>query len=285
MSGPPKRLLRSRAVGVVVPVHNERELLAPALRAIEKSFAATASWLLERALVIVLDSCDDGSSQVAHEFTSRLKFSRPEIQTRVVVCPARNVGVARALGCAELFNMWTTIDAAEIWIATTDADSRVPEEWLSAQIRAHEEGADLWTGRIAVEDWTSYDADTRKTWTSMYDAEAFPIHGASLGFNALAYSEVGGFPRLATGEDRQLCGLLFECGARWTQDTSVRVTTSARRVARAPRGFSFALEKIDAAMASVVGGLHEGGVTREVNRPLREVPSAPTTAELAVGAT
>ena len=250
MKGERDRLRRTRAVGVVVPVHNEQELLGSALVALEGSLALLTDSRLVCGVAIVLDSCDDASYHVAEEWRRDMRRRWPVMSILVIECQSRNVGIARALGCAALLKHWTSIDATQIWLATTDADSQVPATWLSTQVRAHEAGADLWTGRVTVNDWNTYDPQTRKRWIMTYEAEEYPIHGTSMGFNALRYLEAGGFPHLSTGEDREMCVLLAECGARSVHDASIRVLTSARRSARAPLGFSHALDMIDMAWES-----------------------------------
>lgn len=236
----------TRAVGVVIPVHDEEELLASAIGSLGDAFADLERGELAMGVVVVLDSCSDSSGHVARQQMEHLRRQWPELLTRVIECQAQNVGVARAQGCAELLRIWTKVDASEIWLATTDADSRVPATWLTTQLRAHEVGADLWTGRVRVDDWTSYEWETRAAWTAMYEAEEAPIHGASMGFNAFTYLEVGGYPAWESGEDRGLCDLLVAHGAHWVKNSSATVTTSSRRAARAPLGFSHALKVMEA---------------------------------------
>jgi hypothetical protein len=136
---------------------------------------------------------------------------------------------------------WRHLHPSGVWLASTDADSQVPSAWLRTQVEAHERGIDLWTGRVAVEDWSDYDDATASRWKAAYDAERDPIHGASLGVNARTYLSVGGFASLTTGEDRALYDAIVATGADVHHDDEVRVITSGRRQARAPAGFSDAL--------------------------------------------
>jgi hypothetical protein len=71
------------------------------------------------------------------------------------------------------------------------------------------------------------------------------IHGASLGVSSAAYLRVGGFAPLRSSEDVELVRRLDGQGAtiRWTN--AVRVSTSARRVARAPDGFAAHLRSVE----------------------------------------
>ena len=126
----------------------------------------------------------------------------------------------------------------------------MPSEWLGAQIHEHEEGADLWSGRVAIVESSAEREATVAQWRGDYEVEVQPIHGTSLGFNAAVYRAVGGFPPLATGEDRALRQSLVALGARVHYNSSVRVVTSARRNARSPLGFAHALDVIEASLPS-----------------------------------
>jgi len=248
-----QRLTRTRAVGVVVPVHNEEELLGLALSSLEEALLALRRWKLEIGVAVVLDSCSDASGQVVEDWMEQIHRRRRSPMVLVLKCEARNVGVARGLGCAALLDRWSHLDVRDIWLATTDGDSRVPKEWLTTQVIEHETGADLWTGRVAVSDWSSYRRETGEKWQALYDAEENPIHGTSLGFNASIYLDVGGFPSLETSEDRELHRLLIASGAQSRHDSSLHVLTSARRNARAPRGFAHSLELVDTSRHSSDG--------------------------------
>jgi hypothetical protein len=108
----------------------------------------------------------------------------------------------------------------------------------------------MWAGRVEVNDWSSHKPGTTIRWLHQYRQERAPIHGANMGLTAQAYLEAGGFPALATGEDRALHQSAFDAGARIHYDQVVKVTTSARRTARAPLGFAHVLTSLEAANAS-----------------------------------
>jgi cellulose synthase/poly-beta-1,6-N-acetylglucosamine synthase-like glycosyltransferase len=236
-----KALLRTRAVGVVVPVNDEEELVGAALTSLDTAIDALSTWDLETKVIIVLDACSDASARMVGDWLERLcsKCSPPTVT--VTTCHVRNVGFARRLGCETLLEQWAHLNPANIWLATTDADSRVPKEWLRTQVLQHESGVDLWCGRVSVLDWSSYRRETSPGWQSEYELEPDPVHGTSLGFNANVYRKVGGFLPVRTGEDRELRRALVANGVVVNYDSSVPVVTSARRVARAPLGFANAL--------------------------------------------
>jgi hypothetical protein len=234
-------LIRTKAVGVVMPVHNEEELLGPALGALELAFSEVMHGGIECRTAVVLDGCSDDSASIARHWTRSLNRLEGPHRSVVLRGPSTGVGEARKSGVATLLRKWRTLSPRNIWLATTDADSRVPSGWLAAQLEAHEFGADVWTGRVTVEDWAPYGEGTAQLWNEAYDAEQLPIHGASLGFNAQMYLDAGGFASLDTGEDRALHQAILAAGGRALEDMELRVITSGRTLARAPLGFAHAL--------------------------------------------
>jgi hypothetical protein len=226
-----------KAVGVTIPVHDEELLLPSCLRALDGALARLPDQLRVQ-VAIVLDCCSDGSSAIAMDWAAGRRAV-------VVECSANSVGVARRLGCATLLRGWPRLAPTDIWLATTDADSEVPENWLTAQLQAGDGGADLWAGRVTVSDWSQFSPRTSRQWARVYEREVAPIHGASLGIRGHAYLQAGGFQALTSGEDRDLHDRALGLGFVAHYDATARVSTSARRVARAPRGFAHLLNDLE----------------------------------------
>jgi hypothetical protein len=239
---------RTGAVGVVIPVHNEERRLGDSLSAIETSLSVVDRPGLRLCVAIVLDTCDDRSKAIAETWQRASQQSAFEVV--VVECDARNVGIARAKGCDAVLAALGDIDRSRVWLTTTDADSQVPPQWLSRQVDKHDDGIDVWAGRVVVVEWPRQRRHIASLWQARYDAERRPIHGASLGFNAKCYERAGGFPPLASSEDRALFHELRARGAIICHDSTARVATSARRRARAPEGFSSALTRIEESIAA-----------------------------------
>jgi len=240
---------RTRALGVVVPVHDEEELLGGALDALATAFIDVRDVHIPSHLVLVFDSCRDSSVEVARRWAKNLS-RKNDFGVSAITCDERNVGAVRRVGCATVLNHWRDQSPEYVWIATTDADSRVPRNWLREQLRHHEKGHDVWAGRVAVES-AGDGGETLRRWQREYDREAHPIHGASLGFNGAKYLAAGGFPPLETGEDRALLGALTESGAATYFDSSLRVLTSGRRRGHAPHGFAEALHNFDTTLGAI----------------------------------
>ncbi len=225
-----------RALGVVVPVHNEESVVTSALEAIDRAIRRLPSGI-DCRVAVVLDTCEDNSSTRVAEWSTD--------SSALVLCSrGRNVGRARKKGCDALVSTFCEFDRTAIWLATTDADSIVPEEWLRVQIASFEEGVDVWAGRVGVADLTDRTPGVIARWRRLYALERTPIHGASLGFTASAYVQLNGFRELRSGEDWDLYKRAREIGLRVHHDKRAVVMTSSRQLARAPHGFAHALDEI-----------------------------------------
>jgi hypothetical protein len=156
----------------------------------------------------------------------------------VVELAARNVGAARAAAASFALSRGAT------WLATTDADSRVPPAWLARQFAYARAGADVVVGTVAVQDWSLWPPLLASTYRSVYDRTEGHVHGANLSASAAAYRAVGGFRPLALAEDRAFVAAARAAGRRIVHALDLPVVTSARRVARAPGGFSAFLDRL-----------------------------------------
>ena len=220
--------------GVVVPAHNEEELLPACLAALRS--AAEAAGVPVR-LLVVADACTDATAAVAAAGGAE-----------VIRIRARNVGAARAAGMARLLRTAGT-DPAATWLATTDADTVVPPGWLRRQLGYAGQGWDVVLGTVTVTDWTGHPPHAAAMFAAMYGFGEGPhphVHGANLGIRASAYLTAGGFQPLRTAEDHALIAAAAGAGCQVLRAGDVTVVTSARRQARAPRGFSHALRALTA---------------------------------------
>jgi glycosyltransferase involved in cell wall biosynthesis len=236
-------------VAVVIPVHNEEDHLGRALAGVEAAASALRQGYPDidvRALV-VLDSCTDGSAAIASAYAARNGcFSILAVAFRSVG-RSRRAGIWQVLGEAAD----TTPDAAAgLWLANTDADSVVPENWLVGQISLAAAGADAVLGSVDV-DPAGVAPDLLGRWKSMHSfGEDHPhVFGANLGVRGSAYLAAGGFPRHLSHEDQVLAGRLREHGFDVRATDTIRVRTSGRTQARAPQGFGAYLRTLGVDMA------------------------------------
>ncbi len=216
---------------VVVPAHQEEQLLGRQLRAIGRAVhEVTAAWPRVRTSVtVVLDACDDGSAEVAASFA------------RVTAFPMqlRCVGAARAAGIERARRLAHVVRPESTWIACTDADSQVPDDWLVSQIHLALQGADLVLGTVRPDEG-HISARARRRWLRRHVLEDghTHVHGANLGFRLSAYDSVGGFRPLQSGEDVDLAERLRTAGARVVRTARHPVLTSSRLHGRATDGFA-----------------------------------------------
>lgn len=219
-------------IGIVIPAHNEEKSIAVAVGAA----AAAARHPDLRGepveILVVLDTCEDLTGVRACQHGAHTLSVR-----------GRNVGFARAAGAAALLAMGAR------WLAFSDADTRVAQEWLSHQLSL---GADAVCGTVAVEDWSSHGEHAswlRAHFHSTYrDADGHShVHGANLGVSANAYRRAGGFRHLSCSEDQHLVNALVSSGARVAWSAKPRVVTSARNDVRVHGGFASHLNEAVAA--------------------------------------
>lgn len=214
-------------IGVIVPAHNEAQAIRRCLHSIAAAAAHPRLRGEEVVVVVALDACSDATETVC------LEQGVP-----TVALDARCVGSARAAGADY------ALACGARWLASTDADSAVPPDWLWRQLAC---GGDAFCGVVEVADWLDYPERVRALFSereAVRDGHRH-IHGANLGMSAATYLAAGGFQPLRTGEDVALVEAVARCGKRIAWLAHPAVSTSARRVARAPRGFCSFLRALE----------------------------------------
>jgi cellulose synthase/poly-beta-1,6-N-acetylglucosamine synthase-like glycosyltransferase len=214
------------AAVVVIPACNEEILLPGCLDAVRAAAGATE---VPVRVVVVLDRCTDRTADICYRFG-----------VESVSVDARCVGIARAAGVSTALAESSSPETT--WLANTDADTLVSENWLRTQIALAEDGADAVLGLVGL------DADAPPNLRAAHDIRYARrrrrngththVHGANLGVRASAYLACRGFPPLTAHEDRQLI-LRLEAIGGWTivRSDQVTVTTSARTESRCGAGF------------------------------------------------
>lgn len=229
-------------MAVVIPARDEAELISDCLDAMSGAAVAAQSRGYDVQVVVVADRCRDRTEVIARSAGAT-----------VLSVNSGSVGLARAAGVAAVLADWDPSLTSSLWLANTDADSRVPAGWLTAQIEAAGRGAEACVGTVAL-DPTGIDPVTHRQWENSYrrggrEARLSAhghVHGANVGVRADAYLAVGGFPPVDHDEDRGLVRRLAAAGrlVEWT--TEGPVVTAARTHGRAPHGVSADLAAIQA---------------------------------------
>ncbi|MCJ2069651.1 glycosyltransferase [Methylobacterium sp. J-030] len=233
---------------IAVPVRNEEERIAACLRAIDAQAGLEPGQL---GLVLFLNNCTDRTDKIVADLLPTLS-----IPVRVLT---ESFGGAHA-GWARRRAM----DAAAAWlgdagiILSTDADSRVPPDWVARNRAAIRAGADAVAGRVELDAAEAAllppSLPARGRLEDRYDAliteaearidpdphDPWPCHrtaiGATLAVTRAAYDAVGGMPEIPLGEDGAFIARLIEHGLRVRHAPDVCVTISARLAGRAPGG-------------------------------------------------
>ena len=245
--GPEPVRPRIGRVEVVMPAHDEERHIEHALHALQ----AAARALAERrpsvavGITVVLDHCTDGSADIA------ARIAAADGRFTVLHQTFRNAGASRAAGVAAALGRTRPgvehTSPESVWLASTDADSRVPENWLWRQLELADAGWDVVLGSVEP-DPRGMDPEVLRTWRIRHPAEERHPHvyGANLGVRASAYRLAGGFPEIPSSEDRALVGRLRRRGFAVVSTDTIRVMTSGRTSARAPHGFGAYLRTLGA---------------------------------------
>jgi GT2 family glycosyltransferase len=226
-----------RAVAVVIPAHNEQELLSACLDVLEAAAWRARDRGIPVLLVVVADACTDGTRALAR----RRGLTCVTIQ-------ANNVGAARAAGVAVALSRLAEsgFEPARIYLLHTDADTLVAPDWITRHL---DEAADhdAVLGPVDVRDWGARSAQCarRHALHTENELDEHRVHGANLGVRADAYQRVGGFPALPVAEDRTLVNALRTSGETVVFRRDLTVCTSARVSTRVSGGFSDYLSGLD----------------------------------------
>ncbi|GAB3051204.1 glycosyltransferase [Stenotrophomonas tumulicola] len=214
-------------IAVIVPAHNEADTIARCLESVAVAAAHPRLWGEAVLVVVALDDCSDDTAGVCAGYG-----------VAMVVINDRCVGAARAAAAEHALALGAR------WIASTDADTTVPSDWLWKQSSC---SADAFCGVVDVVEWLDYPQAVQAEFFRREEAEDGHghIHGANMGFSASAYRAAGGFAMLPTGEDVALVDALMGNDAVIARLAEPKVATSARRVSKAPHGFSSFLRALE----------------------------------------
>jgi len=230
---------------VVVPARDEEELIAACLRALAEQTGVGPE---EYEVLLVVDGCIDGTAERAMEVAG----AHPRLRLHLLEGPGLGSGHARRTGMEAACERLVGIGRPAGLIASTDADTVVAGDWLSAQLTAAVRGARAIGGRIelaggslpkTVLHWHSERGRSRHQKIlsdpdRLGAAEHWQFSGASLALTAETYAKVGGLEPRATLEDERLEEVLLEQRIPIERLLSVRATTSSRLQGRANQGLA-----------------------------------------------
>ncbi len=240
---------------VAIPVKDEQDRIAACLASlagqVEVDFA-------EVGVVLMLNNCRDATVDRVRAISPDLPF-RLDLRRVELPEPYANAGWARRLA----------MEAAADWagpqgvILTTDADTQVEADWIAANLREIEAGADAVAGYVEAHpielmelppeilERGSLEWEYQQLVAEMVarvDPEPhdpWPRHnqncGASAAITVATYRRIGGLPPRPVGEDRALFEMVRRVDGRIRHSLDVQVITSARTDGRALGGLSDAI--------------------------------------------
>ena len=237
-----------RDITVLVPAADEEEHISGCLDSIGTALDYLNGKLggTQARIVVVLDDCRDGTAKIVTRHQA----------VEAVISTDRNVGTARRLGAEYALKSVTTHQTA--WLANADADSRVPQHWLTGMVQQANRGADVIVGTVVP--GNGLRPQTEHAWFAAHDLSDGHrhVHGANFGIRASTYLSLGGWRSLISGEDTDLADRAAgAAGVYVVRSAMTPVVTSTRGQGRAPHGFSSYLRKLREANSSTnppIGG-------------------------------
>jgi glycosyltransferase involved in cell wall biosynthesis len=227
-----------RHVAVVVPAHDEADRIGDAIDAIARARGRLPRGVTSATFVVV-DGCRDNTVAVARRHL--------DLRTdRIIETTERSVGAARMEGSRQALDS-SSAPPDRTWLASTDADTIVPADWLCRQIDEAASGAAALAGTVSLRSDEDVHPVVRGRFATTYQRGLVDghshVHGANLGVRGDVYLAAGGWRALEHSEDHDLWRRIVAC-APVRSLASLTVATSPRSNGRAPSGFAADLDAL-----------------------------------------
>ncbi len=224
-----------RHIAILIPARDEERLLPRCIASVLRAQAILPS-CFTTDIVVIVDSSTDRTLDVARALLAGAGI--------VLTTQAGAVGVARALAARVALHRYQAAPET-CWLANTDADCEVPDNWLLDQVALAAAGVQAIAGIVGVDEFSEHRSHVarrfRETYLTNTDGTHPHVHGANIGVRADVYLKVGGWAPIETAEDHDLWNRLSCSGCKQRSIAWLRVMTSGRRIGRAPHGFAEAL--------------------------------------------
>ncbi len=239
---------------IAVPVKDEAERIGTCLTALLRQREVQAN-----AIVLVVNNTRDATAAIARGVSADIGWGGT---TRVEVIEVEFPPERASAGSARRMAMERAAELAGEGgvLLTTDADGRVPPDWLAANLFHLRRGADAVAGRAVLEPGDAAAIPERLhaddalecAYAAALDEIAavmmpqawdpWPRHtehsGASIAVTLAAYRLVGGMPAAPISEDRRFFAALRVAGVRIRHAPEIEVVVSGRTVGRAEGGMA-----------------------------------------------
>lgn len=230
-------------VVVVIPAKNEEDTISSCLRSVVAASRRAAKDIDRLAIVVVADGCTDRTVEIAHSVLA------PDPSSSVAECDLGNVALVRNFGVHVGRTALGFVRADRTWLASTDADTTVPNDWLVKHLAAASRGLRAIAGVVDIDSFDGLPGIARRHFAETYTSLLPPsgdhphVHAANLGVRLDAFDTAGGWGCLPRSEDRDLWTRLQQTGARLESTIDLRVVTSGRSIGRVAGGFAACLRE------------------------------------------
>lgn len=247
-------------VAVAIPAHDEAQLVSACLRAVVQAIAhAQRVGLVEHGVVLLAaHRCSDETQSRARR---ALRCLPRHIEALIVKDekPGPVGAVRHRLVTHAARHRWITPKA---WVFSTDADSRVPIQWITEMVAAaRPKRADAVAGLVALHGWHADEAARlayeRIIAAGLEGSGHHHVYAANLAVRLAAYDAVGGFPPAQHGEEREMLTALRAAGYRIATPHAPVVLTSARMPGRADHGLGALLAALTEQQEHPLPSLHK----------------------------
>ncbi len=113
---------RTEVVGVVIPAHNHAATISKCISSIFEA-SSYSGWQNALWIVVVADACTDQTAKVARRTIGAFG--------EVLEVTAQSLRTARRIGESTLLDHFRHRPRHTIMLASTDADDRVPRDWIA----------------------------------------------------------------------------------------------------------------------------------------------------------
>jgi glycosyl transferase family 2 len=235
---------------IAIPVRNEQDYIEDCLGALSSQTGEYSY-----GLVLVLNNCTDETPAIVNHVAAKLPIPICVTSIELPVQMA-NSGFSRRIAMEKA----ALLARAGAVLMTTDADGRVPDNWIESNLSILRHGIDAVAGRAELDP-----IDAAKIPKTLHEDDALECHygqlldeiymlldpdpadpwprhnehsGASLAVTLEAYRRAGGMPVVSPGEDRAFFEALRKIDARIRHAPEIAVTVSGRIIGRAIGGMA-----------------------------------------------
>lgn len=250
---------------VAIPACDEAERIEACLAALCEQHRSDGRPLPPAGygVVLVANNCKDDTAARARKLLLASAIPHRVVETRLAASDA-NPGFARGLAL-DVAALWLERSQRDGILLTTDADTRVGEQWIVRNATALGRSCSAVAGRFMLDPVESGFLPGRLRQRLVLEVayenallalagrldplphDPWPNHwtasGASYGLTSGAYRLIGGLPCVPVSEDRALAAALRWHDLQIRHDPDIVVTTSARLQGRAQAGCAETLRR------------------------------------------